>query len=170
MKIRIATIPPAGFEIKEPLSSISINKRLNEVKDSGINILADPLVYLKVNKNIEGAEAVGKIHVTYSQCCSRCLDPLPQNSELPFHLIIKHREEGDDQFDDIGIMYYEGEYADLQETLEEVIILSIDIFWAPSLDQKGNCSLCQKNCAEKIEETDVKVNKFGELLKKAGVQ
>ena len=167
MKIRISTLTVRGLEIRDFLNSDSLNERLNNIKKSGVIFKCNPVVTLTARKNVEGAEVFGKIFIEYEQECSRCSDPLPRSNTRDFYYIIKHNSAGEKVEDDVGIIFYTGEYVDLQSALEETIIIDLDIFWSPSLDKNDSCTLCgrakQKSISAKKE------GKLNELFKKAGI-
>jgi uncharacterized metal-binding protein YceD (DUF177 family) len=143
MKIRVNSLSPAGNTLEQPLSASAINKRMSEAAENDIFFTSDPLVKVTLTQIISGAEASGTIKANFRQPCSRCMEEKERFLEVPFRLTIRRRPANvaDDQ--DIGVLYYEGDQADLREYLEDTLILEISPFWAPELDAEKKCSLCR---------------------------
>ncbi len=153
LRVRISDIPPRGLEVKHTLPLDPLNVRLMEGSGSDILFTQPPYVELLVQKTLTGAEAKGGVRTAYSQPCSLCLDKLPRPAEIPLDLIfkkismheIKSADDANEFEDDIGVSYFAGDHIELEELIQEIIILSLDIFWHPPRDKKGNCETCGRN-------------------------
>lgn len=157
MKIRITDLPLDGLNIQEKLNLESLISRLNEQKSSPFNVFEAPEAHLRLLAlGQDGAQVSGFITASYKQECSLCLDPANRNVKLPveFQIRIKPTESDrtQDFEDDVGIVFVEDENVTLDDTLEEIFILSLDLFWRPSfaqgVDFKERCSICAKTREE----------------------
>jgi uncharacterized metal-binding protein YceD (DUF177 family) len=152
MKIRISDIPHDGLKVKETLSVESINARMREGEDHGIEFISPPVVDLTVFKTPQGAETRGKVTSRYRQPCSLCIEGVERDIEVESNFIFKAKpadldnrpegEEDEDYIDDVGISYFEGEHLELEPIVQETLILSLSIYWHPPVDKLGNCQVC----------------------------
>ncbi|NMC61784.1 MAG: DUF177 domain-containing protein [SAR324 cluster bacterium] len=156
------------------MSLKSLNSRLDggEKKAEGIKFLEAPKVQIVVRKTSHGALVKGKLKGVYKQTCSLCVEDVERNLDLDVDFMLKQRPEDvseDDEAyqDDVGIYHFSGDQVDLEEILQEAILLSLTVYWHPSITEKGCCSHCKR----KFVEDDAKRagQSLGELLKKAGV-
>lgn len=177
MKVRITDIPYEGLAVEADLPLKALNARLSEGEggNEGFEFLSAPRVSLRVFKTSHGGEVKGKVTGKYTQTCSLCLDGIERALDLDTHFVVRQRPEGaspdsPDFCDDVGIFYFDGEHVDLEDILQEIIMLSFDMYWHPPLDEKKTCTLCRKEFNElKAEEEEQKPSTFSELLKKAGI-
>lgn len=174
MKVRIPTISPEGFEIDDSISKDDLNLRLNEnpTTQPDITFIDDAVVKIKVSKILFGAEAKGKAIIKYEQNCSRCDIKVTRTEECPITAQIQPVTSGEEFIDleDLGVVYYEDEYADLRPYIEETIILSLNLFWSPEINKFDKCTECKKPCfAVESEESHQTKKKLFEAFKKSGL-
>ncbi len=175
MKVRISTISPNGFTINEQLSLESLNTRMNEGRENDIVFTAPPLVDITVFKTDGGAEVKGTVKTRYRQPCSHCLEVIEQDLMLDLHMILspkplevtENQEDDLDYQDDVGFYFYEGDYAELEEPIQEALILSLSRFWHPPVDAQGCCTRCHRQIDfDEAEESSPTIS-LGDLLKEA---
>jgi uncharacterized metal-binding protein YceD (DUF177 family) len=153
MKVRITDLPLEGLNIQEPLNIESLNARLQDDQKSPFSVLEAPIANIRILPlGQDGAQVSGFITASYKQECSLCLEPADRNVKLPVEFQIRIKptdaDSSQDFEDDVGMVFIEDETAILDETLEEIFILSLDLFWHPSFnkdkDSKERCAICKK--------------------------
>lgn len=151
MRIRITDLPQPtqatpGLQIIEDLDLDALNKRLNEGKNNQFTFTVAPHVELTfVAIGSTSAEVSGTINTKYIQECGLCLDPVERSATLPMQFQIRPTSNSsENKIDEIGILYYEGEHAELDEWLQSEIILSLSLYWHPPFSE-DQCSICKKN-------------------------
>ena len=178
MKVRLSDIPYEGLPVQDKLSVASLNARLQEGSDQGFRFLEEPVVDVVVFRRPHGGEVSGRVTGQYEQPCALCLNNMPRDMSLDVHFFLRARpkdvEEGSEEAfeDDIDFFHYEGDIADLEEMLQELVILSLSIFWHPDVDKTGKCSGCGKRVEElgaDVEQVKPATQSLGDLLKKAGL-
>jgi uncharacterized metal-binding protein YceD (DUF177 family) len=167
MRVRISTLPPQGLQVCDSLPLETLNARLNEGHSTDIKFLSPPQANLLALPVGTGATVTGTVTGQYQQDCGRCSDPVPQQMEIQVNLIARPRAEGSDVEDDIGIVFFDGEHVELGDLLEELLILKLDLFWSPPMDESNKCTVCSRQL---VKGESKPVNVLGDLLKKAGVQ
>ncbi|MBX7137735.1 MAG: YceD family protein [Oligoflexia bacterium] len=176
MKIRIADIGPEGLAIDDTLDFEALNQRMQEGHETDIRFTAAPKVSLHVTRTPSGADTKGKIKGTFTQGCSLCARDVPRHIEVSADYVLQqiHSKEfgqSPESLDDIGIVFFEGDGLDLRDTLEQSLILAMDQFWHPQLNQDGSCVHCgESHTAESAEQAKKSPVSLGELLAKAGVK
>ena len=178
MKVRISDIPHTGLKVSDILPLDALNERMSAGRGGDILFTEPPRVDLLILKTQSGAETKGSVKTKYRQQCARCLADQDKPLEIPANLTFHHKpaaeelpEDVEASFtDDVGISYFEGDSIDLEEVLQEMLILSLSLYWAPDCDKKGKGSLGGRNRDgfEMHEEKGAK-NSLGALLKKAGI-
>lgn len=174
MKIRIATLTNEGFKIEDSIMKEELNNLINSNPNhlSDIVFTTDAKVSLIVKKILLGAEVKGVATINYEQNCARCDLKIARTENLQISAHIKQITNGErfSDLDELGVIYYEGEYADLRPYVEETIILALNLFWSPKVDKTGKCLECKKPCweVETKESHDTKKKLF-EAFRKAGV-
>lgn len=171
MRIRISDLPPHGLTINDSLKLETISTRLQEGRDAQITLLEPPQVELMVMPTGGGAEARGVVSFTYQQPCSACLEERPRKDKRKFKYVVRPRPSEDnpeiDLYDDLGVVYIEGDYADFEDAIIETIILSLSLYWHPDRDQSEKCVECGKDCSNLSNEPEAGGTSFGDLLKLA---
>lgn len=174
MRVRIDDIPYEGTSVKFLLSLDSLNERVREGGDRGFKF-NEPITFeAKLTRNPLGAEMKGVVRGSYLQPCGRCMEEVPREEELAVDVVLRERKfdrdgnvaEGCE--DDVGIFHYEGDYAELDAIVEELVILSLEVYWHPSEDEKGACVVCKRSFG-KANRKETASSSLAELLKKAGV-
>lgn len=173
MRIRLSDIGPAGLAIRDILPLAPLNARMAEGRPVGICFTEPPLVDLTVKTTVTGAEVRGLIRAKYTQDCGLCLNPKLRETEAAVLLAIQHRSRASIDpaatEDGVGLMYVDGEHAELEGTLQETLILSLSLYWHPALNQNRECSLCGQKFSELLGEPprSEPVQRLGDLLKSA---
>ena len=179
MKVRISDIPYVGLPVRDKLPHGPLNARLQEGSDLGFRFLEDPLVDVTVYRHPHGGEVKGKVTGRYEQPCALCMKNMPRDLSLDVNVFLKSRPKdieasSEEEFeDDIGFFHYEGDHVDLEDIVQELLILSLSIYWHPPLDENGKCTGCGKAMEELGAETEAPepvTQSLGDLLKKAGVK
>lgn len=176
MKVRISDISPAGLLINETISLDSLNERMALGRSKEIVFTEAPHVSLVIRKTASGAETVGTVSSKYRQPCSLCLKEADREITAEANYILKPRppveERGpNDSFeDDVGIVYYDDDHVELEETLQEALILLLSIYWHPPLDKDGKCTKCGCSTRDLGIESAPSKTTLGDLFKKAGVK
>lgn len=178
MKVRISDIPHTGLKVSDILPLDALNARMSTGRGNDIVFTVAPQVDLLINKTQSGAETKGLVKTKYRQQCARCLEDFEKPLEISADLTLHHKpsalelpENVEATFtDDVGIAYFEGDSIDLEDILQEMLILSLSLYWAPECDKEGKCSWCGLNRSrfEKQEDSPGK-NSLGALFKKAGL-
>lgn len=167
MKIRLSDLSPAGLQIRDSISLEALNGRLQEGRGSDIMFCSKPEVELLVTGSASGGEAVGTIKADYTQPCARCSVGCSRQATAKFRFILKQRTPAEESAsDDIGLIYFDGDKVDLEESLQESLILCLSLFWSPDLDSSGKCSQCGVNFGSEAKEKSGGTN-FGALLNAA---
>lgn len=166
MKVRIVDISPKGLHVTEELPLEPLNERMRQGKSQGVIFTAAPRVDATIFGNTSGAELKGTITSKYRQECSLCLEEKERTVTINTHFHLKQKPEGSEIEDDIGIVYYEGEHADLDEVLQEELILSLSLYWHPPFDNDERCKECLKRRSELGLASQKTGATLGDLLKK----
>jgi uncharacterized metal-binding protein YceD (DUF177 family) len=177
MKVRISDIPHTGLKVSDILPLDALNARMAEGQSKDILFTEAPRVDLVVMRTQSGAETKGTVQTKYRQQCSRCLEDADRELKIPADFILQPKsgaeealDEGDASFtDDVGISYFEGDNIDLESLLQEALILSLTLYWAPACDAQGNCVQCGLNRSKFESYDEPPGNSLGKLLKKAGL-
>lgn len=178
MKIKISGIPVNGLQIDEAISLEALNARMHEGKETDINFTVAPQVKLLMRRTLSGAETKGYVSAKYKQSCALCLDEVERDVQVDANFVLKpkpsgYRAQGASGFDDdIGVIYYEDDYVDLQNIIQETLILSLTLYWHPPSDKSGNCTVCKRNSAS-LHLDNVPASesqRLADLLQKAGVK
>ncbi len=178
MKVRISDIPHTGLKVSDILPLDALNARMSSGRGRDIVFTEAPRVDLLVSKTQSGAETKGWIRSKYRQQCARCLDEHDRPLDIQANLTLHHKPAAEEipenveaSFtDDVGISYFEGDSIDLEDILQEMLILSLSLYWAPECDKSGNCTVCGLNRDRfEMHEDKPAKNNLGSLLKKAGI-
>lgn len=178
MRIRLSDIGPAGLVIKDILPLAPLNARMTEgntaeYRRADIRFTEPPVVDLTVKTTVTGVEVRGVIRAKYTQDCGLCLNLKPREVEAPVLLAIQHRSRLSTDpaatEDGVGIMYVDGEHAELEDPLQESLILALSLYWHPPLDQNRKCTLCGQNFSALLGEPprSEPVQRLGDFLKTA---
>lgn len=163
MRIRLNDIGQDGLSVTETIPLAEVNERVRG-DEVGIVFTESPRVELHVSMMGNDGRARGTIETGYTQSCGRCLVPVPRRVEIPVELLLKKRTgrqaehtaagEIDTEEDQDGIVYFSDDHIDLDDTLHELIILSLNIHWLPDRKEDGSCSACGITCDDMLKATD----------------
>lgn len=162
MKITIAHIPPDGFhfEFTKNAAFFPVLSDMINSKDIGFSspvsgeisavVMSDDLVEIR-----------GRVNVTLSCECGRCLEPFEQELKRTFMLnfvknpdeknpvrkeTLSDNEDGNEITDkDITTEYFIGDAIELKESIQEQIILNLPPRPLCSEECKGLCPVCGLN-------------------------
>jgi uncharacterized protein len=92
----------------------------------------------------------GKLDVTVTAVCDRCLEPTPLPVHDAFDLVYVPAGEsggGEKEVDEAGIEvgFYEGNGIELNDVLREVVLLALPMQFTCGDDCKGICPTCGAN-------------------------
>lgn len=106
----------------------------------------------------DAVDVQGKLSVELDMSCSRCLKPLHQHLNIPFHeqfKLVKPSEEMDNEDDDT--IYVNDENVDLVPYVEESFVLHIPMTAVCKDTCKGLCPNCGKDLNEGTCDCDTEV-------------
>lgn len=163
-KITIGCIPPTGLNVETTIAVEPLNERLRDTSSSSpsssalppIVFTSEPLIKLRVSTTHAGAEARGEMVLKLDQECARCCDFKPRELTVPIHLQLrqapmstsgagKSSSKQPKADEDLGIIFFRDDHADIEPVLHELALVALDIFWKPELKADGSCSLCALN-------------------------
>lgn len=127
------------------LSPEVLNERINS---EYFNVKSEGKYKFSIKKQFDYFEFTGNIEFDFEQMCGRCVEFKPRSLTIPISGVVKFKQS-DDMEDDVGIYYTESEVFDLEELLVEQIILNLDPFWLPELED-DKCEMCDQTiCLDK---------------------
>lgn len=111
----------------------------------------------------------GIVKYSYKETCARCLTEFENTSEVKFEAIVGKNQEEDDESDEIKLAVVDG-CVNLNETIKQMIYLSMPMKAICSKDCKGICPNCGVNlniekCKCENNITDPRFDKLKNLLK-----
>lgn len=123
--------------------------------------------FFKVEDNIL---LTGIVRYVYAETCARCLTEFENTSETKFEAIVgRKREDEEEESDEIKLVMEDG-CVNLDETIKQMIYLSMPMKAVCKADCKGICPTCGVNlnvekckCEDNI--TDPRFEKLKNLLK-----
>lgn len=160
MQIRITDLPIEGRRIEDTLSLESLNDRMNLGSGNDILFLREPEIDLFIKPAPGGAIIKGTITTSYQQPCARCLDNIDEKLTLDVELVCKEEKEDDESNggsiadDNAGVLHYKGDYIDLEESIQELLILKLSPFKSPPKNDAGDCTLCGLNFEKEYSDPD----------------
>ncbi|MBI5665276.1 MAG: DUF177 domain-containing protein [Nitrospirae bacterium] len=172
MRLKITDIPDEGLTDEFDLPV--------EVRDGGVSDTAH--VVINVKRFGKKVLAEGKVNITVSLNCSRCLKPVPYPIETKFSeeynpaMDLDKEEEQELTEGELDLSYYSNDELNISELIREQVLLSVPMKPLCSADCHGICLKCGKDlnegaCLCKTEEIDPRLaplGKFKELMKDRG--
>jgi uncharacterized metal-binding protein YceD (DUF177 family) len=162
------------MKIEADLPLEALNARLKEGSEQQeIAFEAAPMVDITLTRTHGGILVKGIVSGRCKQECATCADPVPHEVVSTIDWLLQtasDRAGPDDEIDDPGVIFYEGEHVDLEEPIQEALILNLDPFWHPPRDTQDRCTVCKRDCSSKVwggEAKSEKSSRFGSLLKDA---
>jgi uncharacterized metal-binding protein YceD (DUF177 family) len=164
------------MKIETDLPLEALNTRLAEGSEQQEFIFeAPPMVDLTLTRTHGGILVKGVVSGRCKQECATCADPVSHEivSTIDWLLQTESDRAGpEDEIDDPGVIFYEGDHVELEEPLQEALILNINPFWHPERDAQDRCTVCTRDCrvrvwGEESKESEQKSSSFGALLKGA---
>ncbi len=112
----------------------------------------------------------GSVKYTYQEQCARCLAEFENAVDAKFEAVVVQRQDDDDnESDEIKLVTIDG-CVNLDETIKQLVYLSMPMKSVCKADCKGLCPTCGVNlnveeckCQNKI--TDPRFDKFKNMLK-----
>ncbi len=179
MKVRINDIPPRGLRVHGGMDLPALMKLVKGEGDPGnrFDFTEAPEVDVIIHRASHGGLVKGKITGRYRQPCALCDDEVDRDFSLDADFMLRERpaevSEDDEQYqDDAGVYHFTGDQVDLEPILQEVVILSLSLYWHPPTDVSGKCTVCGRDFDQADDSGEEKsaTQSFGELLKKAGIK
>jgi uncharacterized metal-binding protein YceD (DUF177 family) len=174
MRICTTTIPFSGMKIEADLPLEALNCRLKEGSEQQEMVFeAAPMVDITLTRTHGGILVKGIVSGRCKQECATCADPVPHEVVSTIDWLLQtasDRAGPEDEIDDPGVVFYEGEHVDLEEPIQEALILNLNPFWHPPRDKQDRCTVCKRDCSSKVwsgEQKSEKCSAFGSLLKDA---
>ncbi|MGG3279767.1 YceD family protein [Paenibacillus solani] len=132
----------------------------NVVKGRKDIVAVQPLeVDLTVTPTVTGAVDVrGRLQGGLEMTCSRCLKPISEQVNIPFHEVFQPVEDLEAiQDEDDDTTYVQGESVDLTPYVEETFLLDLPLAPVCKADCKGLCPNCGKDLNESTCDCDTEV-------------
>ena len=162
------------LKINKFLSSEAVSLTINEnfsiddeefLKETGLD--KDILLTGEILKIDDGTVFTGKIEYTFTDECARCLKEFDRRIETGFQAEIVKKE--DMESDEIQMVAADGTIK-MDETIKQLIYLSLPMKSLCSKDCKGICPSCGVNlniekCRCENSITDPRLEKLKDLLK-----
>lgn len=112
----------------------------------------------------------GSVQYSYAEQCARCLTEFENKVETKFEaVVVQRRDDDDNESDEIKLVTIDG-CVNLDETIKQLVYLSMPMKSVCKADCKGLCPTCGVNlnieeckCQNKI--TDPRFEKLKNLLK-----
>jgi uncharacterized metal-binding protein YceD (DUF177 family) len=151
MRILVTTIPFSGMKIDAPISKEALNSRLQEGSHEDSVVFEEaPIADLTLTRTHGGVMIKGIISGRCRQGCATCGDVVPHQAMARIDWLLQTTSDQaapDDEMDDPGVIFYEGEHVDLEDHLQEALILNLSPFWHPARDSSDRCCLCKRDCS-----------------------
>lgn len=128
--------------------TVDVSQALRGRKDI---IAAEPLTAdLKATPSVDGSVDVrGRLQGRLEMKCSRCLKPVIEHVDIPFHEVFQPVDDPDGvQDEDDDITYVQGESVDLTHYVEEALLLYLPLAPVCSEDCLGLCPNCGRDLNE----------------------
>jgi uncharacterized metal-binding protein YceD (DUF177 family) len=170
MKIRLTDLSSQGLSIDQTISKDALNARLREGRECDITFIDPPRVQMLVVPTARGAQTKGTVTARYRQACGACSDPVERSLEVEANFILEQKPAdaagtaGDEDLDDVGISFFEGDSFDLEDLIQEDLILGLSLYWHPPRNERGDCEVCGRNVARELKGHVDAPTRLGELL------
>jgi uncharacterized protein len=129
-------------------------------------------VKLQAGYQDEAAKVTGELTIEVEQPCSRCLTPVKQKLEIPFHETFARTadESMPDDDEDEHIHYVTDEKIELLPYVIENVVLALPFVPLCGEDCQGLCPVCGKNrneeaCGCKQDKTDPRLAGLADFFK-----
>jgi len=147
----------------------------DEERGKAFNFTVPPEVDITIHRSSHGGLAKGQISGRYSQPCAFCDDQVERDFSLDADFLMRERPQGvsedDENYqDDVGVYHFSGDQVDLEPILQEVVILSLSLYWHPPIDTGGQCTLFRREIGKDDTGEKPSTQSFGDILKQAGIK
>lgn len=114
---------------------------------------------LKAKATIDGSvEVSGRVTGKLEMKCSRCLKPVTEEVDIPFHEVFRQADGSEVVQDaDDDITYVEGESVELVRYVEEAVLLYLPLAPVCRKDCRGLCPSCGRDLNEGSCDCDTEV-------------
>lgn len=135
---------PYEFDVLIPKEEI-------ELESDEAKLKTDTKIKGKISKRITQVDVDGEISATVETECSRCLQPIEKQFEIPFGVSFvtpeNYTEEKEAEINekDLQVSIFEGDKIDLSEIVREQILLNLPTQVFCQDDCKGLCLKCGAN-------------------------
>lgn len=111
----------------------------------------------------------GTVKYTYAEKCARCLAEFDNTIETKFEAVVVQKNYDDEESDEIKLVIEDG-CVNLDETIKQLVYLSMPMKSVCKADCKGICPTCGVNlnveeCKCQNKTTDPRFDKLKNLLK-----
>lgn len=130
---------------------VSIAKEEIELESDEAKLKTDAKIKGKISKRITQVDVDGDISATVEAECSRCLQPIEKEFEIPFSVSFvtpeNYTEEKEAEINekDLQVSIFEGDKIDLSEIVREQILLNLPTQVFCKDDCQGLCLKCGAN-------------------------
>lgn len=154
------------FTINSPYEfDVAIPKEEIELESEDAKLKTDAKIKGKIYKRITQVDVEGNVSANIETECSRCLQPLEKEFEIPFSVSFvtpeNYTEEKEAEINekDLQVSVFEGDKINLSEIVREQILLNLPTQVFCQDDCKGLCSICGinrnfENCSCEEKEID----------------
>ena len=137
MKIRVADLPVGGEEVEFQLELTGLNKRTQAPIESAQENAMLPPSYefveapeVKLHVELEGLTVFveGSAYGKFRTECARCSEMTLKDITVPVKMVLKPfrpDEKKEEQVEDLGFGFYDGQVIDCAEIAEEFLMLSL---------------------------------------------
>lgn len=133
-------------------------------------------VQLEASDKAGMAEVTGDLQIEVEQSCSRCLTPVKQRLDIPFHMTFIKGEENklelsDDEIEDEeDIQFVAEDRIELKPFLVESVLMALPFAPLCIIDCKGLCPVCgtnrnEQSCGCKQDKVDPRLAGLADFFK-----
>ena len=158
--LRVSDLTEDGVHIEaveEPEWLVNLPELWSE--NSELRLVSKIGIDLHVTRVLKEVTVNGEIKLSIKTPCSRCLEPVKIELNLPVSLVLSPSDKLTGEDDDLDHETYQGDEIDLSNYIMEQVAISLPVKVVCSEDCKGLCSNCGNNlnlemCACDAEQVD----------------
>lgn len=141
---------PVPFEVDVAADKLEYDTRLTQ--ESPLHAKGTARL---VSRSLSEIRVEGRLQVTMTASCDRCLETAKLALDRPFDLMYVPAEDapaaGEDEVNEaaIEVGYYQGSGIELNDVLREVVLLALPMQLVCSDACKGICAVCGQNRNQK---------------------
>ena len=152
MIIKITDIPQGGRELDFKLDGTQLTQRAGLKGKQGGNspeYVFPQDAQASIKLCLEGSSVIvsGEVRGSYKTPCSRCIEEVQCDFEVPLQINLKPKTNFDPRYDieDINFGFYDGREVDCTAFSEEFVLLSLPYSVLCNESCKGLCHTCGTN-------------------------